>query len=108
MKPLPTFVAHYNLLACLLLIKWHSACAAYCYFVNFRWLCNGSTDSCSWECLHFTIVDAGQEEAPHVQLTVNAGSWVTVMTGVSPSFRVGVSFEAISLRLILKWVLVAD
>ena len=35
-------------------------------------------------------------------------SWVTVMTGVSPSFRVGVSFEAISLRLILNRVLVAD
>ena len=33
-------------------------------------------------------------------------TWVTVMTGVSPSFRVGVSFRAISLRLILKWVLV--
>ena len=35
-------------------------------------------------------------------------SWVTLMTGVSPSFRVGVSFEAISLHLILNRVLVAD
>ena len=34
--------------------------------------------------------------------------WVTVMTGVSPSFRVGVSFEASSLCLILNRVLVAD
>ena len=30
------------------------------------------------------------------------------MTGVGPSFRVGVSFRAISLWLILNWDLVAD
>jgi len=35
-------------------------------------------------------------------------TWVTVMTGIGPSFRVGVSFWAISLCLFLIWVLVAD
>ena len=34
--------------------------------------------------------------------------WVTVMTGFGPSFKVGVSFWAISLCLFLIWVLVAD
>ena len=35
-------------------------------------------------------------------------TWVTVMTRISPSFKVGVSFWAISLCLILNMVLVAD
>ena len=59
MKPLPAFQAHYHLLtACLSLngilhMQYTAVSSIFAGLVNY-----GSTDSRSWECLHFAVVDA--------------------------------------------------